>query len=123
MISKQMYAVLSKIPLPTEAIPYENLRSKCDDLNINALNHLLLQARSAPFNYIIAPSDIEEAIIALTEKGVAEIQDYEEREENRKITRETLEITQKSLTVAKIAMWTAIASAVVAVVSLIKQFL
>lgn len=123
MISKQMYAVLSKIPLPTEAIHYTQLRLLCGIKDTNAFLHLLIQAKNSPCNYILASSPIEESLIGLTEKGLAEIQDYEEREENRKITRETLEITQKSLTVAKIAMWTAIASAVVAVVSLIKQFL
>ena len=121
MLSQKMYSVLSEIPLPNEAITYEDLRQKCSDLNTNSFNQLLIQAASSSCNYIFAPSPIENAIIALTEHGVAELETYKVQEENRKITEKTLAVAQKTLTVSKVAMWTTIASAVVAFLALLPQ--
>lgn len=112
MISNRMYALLSKIPLPTEAISYEQLRSECADLDENTFNHLIIEAMSPAYNYIFAHSPIEKAIISLTENGIGEIEDYELREENRKLTK-------TSLAVARVAMWTAVASAVATVITLL----
>ena len=92
MLSQKMYSVLSEIPLPNEAIVYENLRQKCSDLDTNSFNQLLIQAASSSCNYIFAPSPIENAIISLTERGVAELETYKVQEENRKITEKTLAV-------------------------------
>ncbi|MBE6886965.1 MAG: hypothetical protein E7484_00945 [Ruminococcaceae bacterium] len=119
MISKQMYKILSNIPLPTDAIHYEQLFPLCE-LSENTFRHLLIQARG---KYIFAPTiPIEDAIIALTDLGVAEVEEYEAREENKKIVDDSLTITQESLKVSKVAMWVSIISALIAVISLIKMF-
>ena len=99
MLSEEMYFVLSKMPFPTEAIAYNVLRAKCEHLDTNKFNHLLNQAKASSCNYIFAGSPLEEAILSLTEKGVAEIEAYREREENKRVVEETLKITQKSLEV------------------------
>lgn len=112
MISEKMYSMLSKIPHPTDAIAYEDLRLRCKGLASNYFDHLIIQARSDPFNYIFAVSPLQDAIISLTEKGVAEIAEYEFQKQSRNMT-------LRSLQVSRIAMWTSIFSAVVAVASLI----
>jgi len=121
MLSKKMYSVLSQISLPTEAIAYETLRLKCGDMDTNTFNHLLIQARNVPCNYIFASSPLEEAIVSLTESGVAEIEAYEEREENKRVVEETLKATRASLAVAKIAKNAAIASAFAAFLALLPR--
>ena len=112
MLSNRMYSLLSKVPRPTDAIAYENLRSLCQDLDTNTFEHLIVEAMSPAYNYIYAFSPIEESNISLTENGIGEIEDYELREESR-------EITKISLQVSRVAMWTAIASAAAAFITLI----
>ena len=97
MLSNRMYSLLSKVPRPTDAIAYENL---------------IVEAMSPAYNYIYAFLPIEESNISLTENGIGEIEDYELREESR-------EITKISLKVSRVAMWTAIASAAAAFITLI----
>ena len=92
MLSNRMYSLLSKVPRPTDAIAYENLRSLCQDLDTNTFEHLIVEAMSP--------------------NGIGEIEDYELREESR-------EITKISLKVSRVAMWTAIASAAAAFITLI----
>ena len=112
MLSNRMYSLLSKVPRPTDAIAYENLRSLCQDLDTNTFEHPIVEAMSPAYNYIYAFSPIEESNISLTENGIGEIEDYELREESR-------EITKISLKVSRVAMWTAIASATAAFITLI----
>ena len=100
MLSNRRYSLLSKVPRPTDAIAYENLRSLCQDLDTNTFEHLIVEAMSPAYNYIYAFSPIEESNISLTENGIGEIEDYELREESR-------EITKISLKVSRVAMWTA----------------
>lgn len=90
MLSNRMYSLLSKVPRPTDAIAYENLRSLCQDLDTNTFEHLIVEAMSPAYNYIYAFSPIEESNISLTENGIGEIEDYELREESREITKISL---------------------------------
>lgn len=86
MISQKMYSLLSQIPLPTSAITYEELKLKCNDLDSNHFEHLILQARAEPFNYIFAVSPLPNATISLTEKGIAEIEAYEFQKHSNTMT-------------------------------------
>lgn len=123
MISKEMYHILSNIPLPTEAIHYDTLKELCGMQQLK-FDHLLIQARSPILGYIFAdPDSIRGSIIALTEKGIAELEDYEEREKNKEILEKSLVIAERSLQVAETAKTAAIASAITSVVALFITFL
>ena len=114
MISKEMYEFLREIPRHPQTIPYEELnrRFKKDIFEIAC------EAEYKNCEYINGFgifSNNNDSKVSLTEKGQAAIEEYEQSMRNQKII-------EKSLNVSQTAMWAAIASAVVAIASLIKLF-
>ena len=116
MISKQMYEIISKIPLPTESMHYDKLLPLCN-LDENTFRHYLVQANG---KFICAPTTpIEKSNIVLLDLGIAEIEEYEAREENNRMAKDTLLISKNSLTVAIIAL----AVSIISVLPTIFEFL
>lgn len=116
MISKEMYSILKCIPRHPQKIGYLLLKDK-SILNENFFWNLMCEAQYQNCEYInILSVPMEQGDISLTERGQAAIEEYEQAERNQKVM-------DKSLNVARIAMWAAIASAVAAIASLVKMFI
>ncbi len=112
MISKEMYELLKKIPRTPKSISYNEINGSKDEKKYQ----LICEAAYTGYDYITVSGILSEnGSLSLTEKGQAEIEEYEQAERNQKIV-------EKSLIVARVAMWAAIGSAVVAIVSLVKMF-
>ncbi len=113
MISKEMYELLKTIPRYPKTIPYKDLISEDDVTRFN----LLLEAKSPSCEYINETMEyIKRSELSLTEIGQAAIEEYEQAARNQ-------EMIEKSLKVSRAAMFAAIASAVVAFLSLIKMLI
>ena len=113
MLSKEMYLLLNRIPRYNKRILY--LELNCD--NNEEIDNLLCEAQYQSYDYIIQHGNLlKQSSFSLTEKGQAAIEEYEQAERNEAIIK-------KSLNVSRAAMWAAIASAAVAIASLIKLFL
>lgn len=113
MLSEEMYGLLKVIPRHGR-ISYIELKQKCG-IEEKLLDDLLCEARYGTYDFINADLPLHKGSISLTEKGKAAIEEYEAMEENHKITK-------RALTVARIGMWAAIASAITAIISLVKMF-
>ena len=112
MISKEMYLLLKEIPRNKE-IPYSDLNKEKNP----AIDGLLCEAFYDSNDLISKRGGVlENCVFSITEKGQAALEEYEQVKHNQ-------EVVDKSLKVAKVAMWAAIGSAVAAVLSLIKMFL
>lgn len=113
MISKEMYDLLKSIPRHPKTIQagelYEN------NPQANRVKELLYEANGVDYEYVNCSTlRVLDGKISLSEKGQALLEEYEQAERNNKIVR-------RSLAVAKVAMWAAIASAIAAFLSLIPQ--
>ncbi len=118
MLSKNMYSVLSCFPRNTkEYIMYEDLIKKCN-LSKEDIDACLDTTIFPEWHYIYR-TDVgfkNGGKLYLTETAIAEVEVYEQTVEERKIVKD-------SLTVARVAMWVSIFSAIVAIASLITMFI
>lgn len=112
MVSERMFQVLSAFPRSFQkGIRYEALLRDCR-LSKEDIDECLNETQFPAWNYIRSTNGFREGSeLFLTESGLAEMEEYE-----RQVRMERW--NQRALTIAKIAMWAAIASAVAAGISL-----
>ena len=114
MLSKNMYLVLSCLPRNYGAMTCQELMKKCklpeDDI-LYCLNEMLLLSS----RYIRTDNrQWKDCTLYLTEDGLAQVEDYEQRRENMILVR-------ASLFTAIFAMIASVASAVAAIIALCVQ--
>lgn len=114
MISRDMYAVLSHVPRDPQKRSYEEILEK-SGLPEEKFENLICEAKYTGYDYINdLTREEKKKEYSLTEKGQAELELYKQMLENQKIA-------EKTLTVSRVAMWTAIASAIVAFLSILPE--
>lgn len=112
MLSKEMYALLNQVPRYAKQISYADLNKSND----RKVYDLICEATYTTYDYLNKHGGtVESSNYSLTEKGQAAIEEYEQAQHSQKVM-------NTSLSVARIAMWAALASAAAAIASLIKMF-
>lgn len=115
MISKEMYEFLKEIPRRPQSILFGELEKLCK----NDVSQIVYEANDESQGYILQMSvgnTIQNCSFSLTDSGQAEIEEYERSMRNQ-------EIVEKNLKISRAAMWAAVASAAVAVVSLVASLI
>ena len=116
MLSENMYQVLSCLPKGfSTSIKYEELLQQCK-LSKDIIDDCLNETLFPEWNYIRSSNGFRTGSeLFITESGLAKVEAHEQSCAEH-------EIVKKSLSVAKIAMWISVFSAIVAFISLIKMF-
>ena len=117
MLSKNMYEVLSCLPKDfSDSIKYETLLQKCK-LPKGLIDGCLNETLFPSWNYIRSSNGFKNGSnLFITESGLAKVEAHEQLIEEQKIVK-------KSLSVAKVAMWTSVISAIISLFSLVKMFI
>lgn len=117
MLSKQMYSILSCMPRNHSFISYVALESKCG-LTKDEMYECFAEVdeQHTPYFRRTFEGTWDKESFCISEIGLAEVEAYEQALENQRAVDE-------SLKVAKIAMWAAIASAIVSIAAIIPQII
>ncbi|MBQ9664371.1 MAG: hypothetical protein IJV40_14595 [Oscillospiraceae bacterium] len=116
MISKTMYKMLSALPRDCSEMSYSQLVQKSgltkDEFIQCRIANQFLGAKNEGLFYTTGKVICEEEIISLSDRGLAEVEQFEQQIESEKAT-------EKSICLAKLTLYCAIATLFAAIVTLV----